>query len=307
MEFWLIIGSISLAGCLVLAIGKIFQLKAAIKQIGEQLQEKRSQDTNGLIRVSTRDRDVRFLASTLNQELKQLRKDQLRYELGDQQLKESITNISHDLRTPLTAISGYLELLESENQNPNTKRYLEIITARLEAMKDLTAELFSYSSLLPKLSNSKRMESTPINLKQVLENHLLGFYGALSERSIEPMIHLPGQDVWILGDQQSLERILSNLMSNVLKYSSGDLSINLDENGLLTYSNLAFGLDPLQIQQLFSRFYTVETNARSLGLGLSLAKELIEQMNGTIEAEYKEERLVIRLQFLPCCSPANSK
>lgn len=119
----------------------------------------------------------------------------------------------------------------------------------------------------------------------------------MQEKGIEPNVTLPEESVWRVLDAGALNRIFSNIISNVVKYSDGDLSVNMEENGRITFSNLAKSLSTIEVGRLFDRFYTVEASRNSTGLGLSIAKVLMERMDGDIFAEYKNERLYIILEF----------
>ena len=270
---------------------KIFSLKKNMDQVSSEFARLLAEETNGLITVDTRNPEIRKLARELNEELKTLKEQRRNYQNGDRELKEAVTNISHDLRTPLTAISGYLELLEEEEKSETVEQYLSFISGRTEAMKQLTEELFRYTVVL----SAGPPELSEIDLRDVLEASLLSFYGALTERKITPEIHLPKEPVLRKGNREVMSRVFGNILSNVLKYSDGDLKVELKENGELTFSNHARDLDEVQVGKLFDRFFTVETARGSTGLGLSIARTLMEQMGGKIVAGYEDGVLKIRL------------
>lgn len=285
--------------CFLLAIAvivlliKIYLMKRSAGEIAEKLSEKLSADTNTLIDISSGDRDMRSLAEKLNAELKQLREERRRFQHGDTELKEAVTNISHDLRTPLTAVFGYLDLLEREEKSDTVKQYLGQIRGRTEAMKQLTEELFRYSIV----ASSKPLKYERLCINSVLEESLAEFYGAISQQGITPEIEITETPVERVLDRTALKRIFGNIIGNAVKYSGGDLFVILSEDGTATFSNTAEGLDSVTVGKLFDRFYTVETAGNSTGLGLSIAKLLAEQMGGTITAEYAQNRVVITLEF----------
>ena len=284
------------AGLALLALGlgiKVALLRHGMKALRRDLVERRGQDTNTLLSLPCRDRELRKLASALNQELRALRQERLRYQQGDKELKEAVVNISHDLRTPLTAISGYLQLLQGQDLPPDTRRYLEQIDGRAQAMKRLTEELFRYSVVV----SEEKLAWEPVDLCRAVEEALLSFYGALEGRGIEPQVRLPEEKVERLLDPAALSRVLGNILTNALKYSAGDLEVTLEERGRLTFSNAAPGLDPVAAGRLFDRFYTVEAARNSTGLGLSIAKVLTERMGGTLEAAYEAGRLTLTADF----------
>ncbi len=289
---WLICGALTLA-VLVLLV-KFWLLRRSLDEIARQLGERLTQDTNSPIFLSTRDAHARRLAAELNIHLKELRRQRQRFQQGDTELKNAITNISHDLRTPLTAIQGYLDLLEREEAfSPNTRRYLDSIQNRMEAMTRLTEELFRYSLAadLPELAREA------VDLRRCLEESLVSFYAAMTQRGITPNISLPNTPVVRVLDSSAVSRIFGNIISNALKYSDGDFSAALDSRGTVAFFNSARGLDPVSAGKLFDRFYTVETGQGSTGLGLSIARLLTERLGGTIQAEYREERLYLTVSF----------
>ena len=284
------------AGLALLALGlgwKVALLRYGIKGLRRDLVERRGQDTNTLLSLPCRDRELRRLASALNQELRALRQERLRYQQGDKELKEAVVNISHDLRTPLTAISGYLQLLQGQDLPPDTRRYLEQIGSRTQAMKRLTEELFRYSVVV----SEENLAREPVDLRRAVEEALLSFYGALEGRGIEPQVRLPEEKVERLLDPAAVNRVLGNILTNALKYSAGDLEVTLEESGRLTFSNSAPGLDPVAAGRLFDRFYTVEAARNSTGLGLSIAKELTQRMGGEMGAELHNGRLTVWLEL----------
>lgn len=284
------------AGLALLALGlglKVALLRHGMKALGRDLVERRGQDTNTLLSLPCRDRELRRLASALNQELRALRQERLRYQQGDKELKEAVVNISHDLRTPLTAISGYLQLLQGQDLPPDARRYLEQIGGRTQAMKRLTEELFRYSVVV----SEENLAREPVDLRRAVEEALLSFYGALEGRGIEPQVRLPEEKVERLLDPAAVNRVLGNILTNALKYSAGDLEVTLEESGRLTFSNSAPGLDPVAAGRLFDRFYTVEAARNSTGLGLSIAKELTQRMGGSIGAELHGGTLTVWLKL----------
>ena len=284
------------AGLALVALGlglKVALLRHGMKALGRDLVERRGQDTNTLLSLPCRDRELRRLASALNQELRALRQERLRYQQGDKELKEAVVNISHDLRTPLTAISGYLQLLQGQDLPPDTQRYLEQIGGRTQAMKRLTEELFRYSVVV----SEENLAREPVDLRRAVEEALLSFYGALEGRGIEPQVRLPETPVIRQLDPAAVNRVLGNILTNALKYSAGDLEVTLEESGRLTFSNSAPGLDPVAAGRLFDRFYTVEAARNSTGLGLSIAKELTQRMGGEMGAELHNGRLTVWLEL----------
>ena len=292
------IGCLMLTGILisviVVQILYILSLRKNISEIAERFSEKLSVDTNTCISVSIRDRYVRKLASRINKELIELRKERLRLRQGDQELKNAVTNIAHDLRTPLTAISGYLELMEDLPADEKVKAYLEIVRERTDALKNLTEELFRYSVIT---SASEELCPVCLSLNRELEIALAGAYAMLTEQGISPEIDMPDEPVMRKMDQGALQRVFANILSNAAKYSDGDLKITLERDGCITFQNRAPHLSEVEAGKLFDRFYTVENAKGSTGLGLSIARLLTEKMGGSIKASWSDGYLVITLDF----------
>ena len=168
--------------------------------------------------------------------------------------------------------------------------YLKIIEGRAVAMKQLTEELFRYSVIL---SNSGLGEPEETSVGAVLEDCIMSYYAALSERGIEPVVELTEEPVIRKLDKAALSRVFANLMNNALKYSDGDLYVSLTAQGVVTFSNTARALTQTQVERLFDRFYTVEAARSATGLGLSIARSFVEQMGGSITASLDSGRLSI--------------
>lgn len=294
MELWLfVVIGILLIIIIILSI-KIILVRKDAREIETAFAERRMTDTNTLIDISYQDKTMRRLAQRLNMELRKLRKERHRFQQGDLELKRAVTNISHDLRTPLTAISGYLDLLDNAEKSEAVERYLGVIRNRTEALRQLTEELFTYSVITsPEYDN--RLE--PVAVNGVLEESILAFYAALQERKITPNVSMTENKIIRKVNRAALSRIFSNLINNAIKYSDGDLSITLTDAGEIIFSNSASALSEVDVKRLFDRFYTVENARKSTGLGLSISRKLIEQMNGTISAKYENGKLSICIQL----------
>ena len=288
---WLLYSGLTLAIGVLLV--KLWLLRRSLDEMARQLGERLSQDTNSPIFLSTRDAHARKLTSVLKLHLKALRRQRQKFQQGDAELKTAVTNISHDLRTPLTAIRGYLDLLEREELSPDPRRYLNNIRNRMEAMTRLTEELFRYSLA----ADRQELNLEPADLRRVLEESLVSFYAAMGQRGIVPSISLPEEPVIRALDSSAAGRVFGNIISNALKYSDGDFSVSLDRDGTVVFSNSARDLDPVTTARLFRRFYTVETGQGSTGLGLSIARLLTQRLGGTIRADWEAGRLYITVCF----------
>ena len=280
---------VAFAIVVVLLLVKIALMRKSMREIEYSLDTILDGDTNAVITVTSGDRYIKGLAARLNTELRRLRAHRIKYENGDRELKEAVTNISHDLRTPLTAILGYLELLEQEKKSESVKKSLDVIENRAQALKELTQELFQYTVILAQ----DKLTLEPIDLREVLEESILGFYGAMNEAEIVPELSITQSSVIRQSNRMAMARIFGNIIGNALKYSDGDFSVELRDDGQIIFKNHAGSLDKLQVEKLFDRFYTVQEARGSTGLGLSIARSLVEQLGGSILAEYEDGVLKI--------------
>lgn len=291
--YWLCGFCALLAVVVLFLMIKLYLMKRSAREIKEQIAEKLASETNTLITISGADRDMRGLASDLNVELRKLREERHRFCQGDMELKDAIVGISHDLRTPLTAICGYLALLEQEECSETVRQYLNQIENRTDAMKEMMEELFRYSVS----ASIKEMQMETLCLNDVLEECIASFYGVITKQGVTPRIDITEVRVERFLDRVSLMRIFGNIISNAIKYGNGDLSVKMDADGTVLFSNVAEKLNAVEAGRLFDRFYTVEMAKDSTGLGLTIARLLTKQMGGKIAAEYIEGKLLITLWF----------
>lgn len=300
MEMWLLVTIGLMAVVIICLIIKIYLLRKSAREIEKSFEERLTTETNTLIDISSGDKYMRSLADSINIQLRKLVDERHRFQQGDIELKNAVTNISHDLRTPLTAILGYLDLLEREEgsatdggvSNDVSKKYLDIIRNRAEILSQLTEELFVYSVIT---SDKADGEAERVVINSVLEESIAAFYTVLNERGITPEINITENKIIRNLNRSALARVFSNLLNNAVKYSDGDLEIILADSGDIVFTNSASKLNQVQVGRLFDRFYTVEAARRSTGIGLSIAKTLTEQMGGRIAAELKDGRLSITI------------
>ncbi len=288
---WVLAAAIAL---IVVLLIKIYLLKKSAREIGDKFADILKTDTNTLVDISSRDKDMCELADSINKQLKILRKEHLQYHQGNTELKNAITNISHDLRTPLTAIAGNLYMIGKTDELSEIREYVGAIEERTEAMKQLTEELFRYSMIV---SNESKEDTEEVFVNQVLAESISSFYPVLTEKGITPQIHITDTRIVRNVNRSELARVFSNLLNNAVKYSDGDLEITLSDLGEITFANTAKELSTVEVEQLFDRFYTVEAAHHSTGLGLSIARTLVKRMGGTITADYDNGRLTIRIML----------
>ena len=296
---WILCGVLG-AAVLFLAAKLVF-IRKDIDSLSRQIAEKLTEDTNTALTLSGSDRSLRRFAAALDRELKKLRELEQQYRSGDRRVKNAVTSISHDLRTPLTAISGYLELFSGLELSATARRYLSVIESRTAQMRQLTEELFRYSVIL---SEEEGLTET-VCINEVLEESIAAYYAALQQKHIVPDISLTERQLFCKCSRSGLTRVFMNLLNNALKYSTGDLRITMDDSGTLRFSNHAAEIGKTQLGQLFERYYTVESAQHSTGLGLSIARTFVEQIGGSITADYADGMLTITVK-LPVQEPSGT-
>lgn len=277
----------------ILLITKIYYMRKSIKEIETSLDNILKENTNNLITISSSDKEIKKLASLLNIELKKLRDEQLQYENGNQSLKSIITNLSHDIRTPLTVINGYIELINKNKEN--TPQYIGIIERKTKELTILTEELFDYSKTM---DIGLKMPKENCCINEILENTLINYYSIFKSKNINPQIKISKNKIYKNVNKNTIIRVFENILSNIIKYSECDFNVTLDDSGKITFSNETKKLDTTTVAKIFDRYYTVENAKSSTGIGLSIAKQLVELNGGIIKAEYIRNKLIIEIKWV---------
>lgn len=294
MSIWFYLFIIVCIITIILVI-KIIVMKNGIKEIEEKFDFVIKSDTNSLITISTNDSNLKNLAKKINLNLKKIRKLEIQYNQGNEELKRSITNISHDLRTPLTAIRGYLDLIGDNNLSKKQKDYLSYIDDKTKILITLTEQLFNFSKSLEVYKNIDKQD---VVLNNILEETICTFYDLFMQNNIIPIISITKEKIIKRINKDMLKRILENIISNAIKYSDEFLEIKLNKDGTIIFKNRTNNLDKTSVEKIFDRYYTVENARKSNGIGLSIAKQLVELNNGTISAKYNNGYLIIEIFFL---------
>lgn len=282
----------------ILLISYVFHLKIQIKSIGKQLENISEGKTEKKIDVSLLDKDIEYLAGNINRNInsqKQLRIEVLR---NEEKLKDSIANISHDLRTPLTSIIGYLQLLEKSKLSEDQREKINIIKRKSEILHNLITSFFEITIIE---NDRKHINLEKINMNNFLSDAMLQNIMPFKEAGIEPIFDLPNTTIFIEGDKIILQRIVQNLISNILKYGSSYVKISLvkKEHVELCFANKIEDPKKIDVNLLFEKFYTGDKSrsSGSTGLGLSIVKLLAERINAKALAEIKEDILTLKIVF----------
>ncbi len=218
----------------------------------------------------------------------------------EEHLKESIANISHDLRTPLTVIMGHLQLLQTSPLLEEQRQRVEIAQKKALRMKELIGAFYDLSILD---SEQIKPQLTQVNYPNLLMNFLTENALLFENRNIRPQIELPEKAVFVQTDTNMLERIWQNIISNAIRYSSGEISVILSESqdgmAVLQVKNSVSDAGNIDTERLFERFFSGDKsrNSESTGLGLAVVKLLVEKLDGEIQAELRSDVLTIEFSL----------
>lgn len=266
-----------------------------LNYIGKILDEVLDGNYNQRIRQQNHIKLLRILNIKINKLIEKIQKVNDDNKKSEQSRKKMISNISHDLRTPLTSMLGYLELiLDDRNLQINTlsemkkEEYIRIIYNKGNNLYDLMEEFFQISKLD---SNDIRLETKKVNISEILRENIISFFNEIQKLNIEPKINIPEKHIYVSSDQKVLNRIFSNLINNALKHGTKativGINLKYDQKNIFIdiYDN-GVGIPENEINYVFDRLYTVE-KSRSLkikgsGLGLTIVKKLVEALGGRI-------------------------
>ena len=264
-----------------------------IRNIIRDLEDITEKDTNILLTTSSGDKSIKSLVDSLKKELKKLLSIKREYSKGVFDVKNSAENIAHDIRTPLTVIKGYVDLLEEEDLSEEGKKCLEIIKGRTRYMKEMTDELFLSLSM----KSRGVLSLSDIDAKSVLEEALVSFYNEFKKKGMTPSIITPNDKVILKADSKALYRVYSNIISNALKYGEGEFNVQMDEKGNITFSNYAPNMDSVEANKLLDRYYTISDAKASSGIGLSISNEILQEMGGELKVRLDNKRLYISIIY----------
>lgn len=291
--YWLIL---FLLAVILFLLAIIFIHKRDIKYIYKQIDE--SQGKYSSIRMNSLNKDIENLVLAINNMYESNQKINIRLRNSEEELRRSIANLSHDLRTPLTSIIGYMQLLRSRDLTFEAReKYMTIIEQRANNLEKLIASFYKLSRIE---SSEYKFDLKAINLSKLLSESIALFYNDFIRNKLEPEVKIQGELPNIIGDEKAVLRIFSNLIGNMIKYGKDDLAISLEsqQDFIITrFSNAAPNLEEEQVKHIFDRFFTanLSRSEKNTGLGLSIAKALTEKMGHAISAELKNKTLEIKI------------
>lgn len=288
-------GIIMLLICIILILLiYIFLFKREILRISKQLSKINNLEKGKKVNVVFINKEVEILGESINDSIDTLNKLREEEKIRNEELKEMIENISHDLRTPLTSILGYVQIIK-KNQVLDLE-HLNKVEEKAKELKEMLSQFF----MLSIINNvNYKMDLKEVYIKEILFNEVISYYDQFKSIGIEPKINLKLKNKTILGDENSLKRVISNLINNSIKHGKKELEINLYEEDNYIILNVINDLkEDVEVDKIFDRFYKGKDKSRSgknTGLGLPIAKGLIKKMNGDINAYKEENRLRIEI------------
>lgn len=293
-----VLSSILLILCVIL-IGIIVFIKRQIQDICRQLSFLEEQESNMLITTQTVRFGIGNLVERINQIILLNRKQRKEYLDKEQRVQQVYTNLSHDIRTPLTSLDGYVQLLAESEDKVKQKEYLTIVRERISSLKDMLEELFTFTRLK---DESYQLELSKVCVSRLLKETVFSYYDDWSRQGIEPQFSIEEGDVFIEGNVSALNRIFQNIIKNGLVHGEKSIIISLtktESEVILSFGNAMKHPEDVDVSQVFERFYKADKSRsrNSTGLGLSIAKSFVERMNGTIEARLENGQFVIFLKF----------
>ncbi|MGU8384289.1 sensor histidine kinase [Clostridium perfringens] len=288
---------LSLTILIVLLI--IFILKTKeINRLTLELKKLNSEGKIEKLRLSLPNKNIENLIVEINTLIDDKRKMENIYKEKDMELREAIANMSHDLRTPLTSIIGYVYLLNDDKlDKEERKEYLKIIEKRSLVLNDLITNFYGLSRIQ---ADQYEIKLEPVNLELVLGEIIAAFYETLDYKFGEPEINIEEGLGPVLGDKQALNRIFTNLIENIIKHGEGEVKISLKKKNkyiVMEFSNKAEELEPKDVNRIFEKFFTKDRmrTGQNTGLGLAIVKLLVEKQGQKIEAKKVGNRLVINI------------
>lgn len=286
--------------CAIFGIGfvavliKLLLLKNDICQIREKLLDITQTDTNAKVTMATFDKDISCLSQSINKLLDKSRQDYFQVQRTEAALKRAITNISHDLRTPLTSAKGYLQMAKNSNVDEAVlSRYHTIICDRLDALTVLMDSLFAFSLAVEGDVNVRR-----VNMGNILRDILVNNFAEIEGKGFVVESNIPDTPIYCMCDEDALKRVLQNLLSNATQHGDSYLRVGL-QDGVVEIANKTDATE-IDTHNIFERFYTADTSRinKRTGLGLAIAKELVQKMGGSISATLDNNLFVMRV-WLP--------
>ena len=279
---------------------RLYQYRRQLSSMRKQVEFIRENETNMELSITIHQKEWNSLIVSLNKLLKDIKR--CKYVTLNQEnlFKQTITSVSHDLRTPLTSASGYIQMLYKGGlDEEKQKEYIQIIQNRINSVTVMLNQLFEYTRLE---SNVYELDYEKIDINGIVCDTISMFYDELVQNKIEPDIQIEEGPVWVFGDSLAWIRIIENIISNAIKYGENWIGILLQKENneiYLRISNRTSTIEQKDVEYIFERFYTTDLSKtkKSTGLGLAIAKEFVLRLGGTIEAELNDDIFAINIRM----------
>lgn len=275
-------------------------LRFSIKQIVSQLNTSNSTKTNLKLLISSSDKQMKKLVVSINKSLEEKQKTEAEFKKMELELRQAIANMSHDLRTPLTSIMGYMQLIEDDSiSDEEKKQYIDIVKKRSLSLQALISSFYDLSRLEAK---EYKFDLKSLNISNIICDSIASYYKEFLDKGIEPIINIDEKIMPVIADENAVKRVASNLIQNILRYGQGTVLITLQQHKgylITAFQNEAPNLSEEDSVRLFERFFTVDTtrSGKSTGLGLAITKQLVEQMGHEISAKLIDSKLSIEIKW----------
>ena len=282
---------------IVLLISLQHEISATAKQMDE-IEE--HPERNRQLKAFTTNRKIEELLKKINYIYQARQQERIIYQRRETQIRREIENISHDLRTPLTSIIGYVDLIrDEETKDFEQKEYLTIIQKRARILQGFIQDFYELSRI--EGDNYPLLLDT-ILIQNMLSEVMAAYYHEFDKRKIQVEISLEEKPCPIIADKIQFNRILNNLIQNALKYTKDHFYLKqytMNNECILQFINEKNQMKDEELKYLFDRFYTgdLTRNNQSTGLGLTISKMLVEKMKGSIEARIEDEMFIIELRW----------
>lgn len=260
-----------------------------------------NRDSNRKLKLNHPDKNFEKLLFEINRYLENTQANKLKYIKREEEIRKEIENISHDLRTPLTSIRGYLELINDETISEKEKKdYISIMQKRSKVLQNLIQEFYDLSRIE---NNDYNLNMEIVDINRELREQILLFYNDFESKSIYVDINLDKNPVLVKLDGGAIKRVFNNLIQNSIKYSKSSFCMSLIRNYnevIIEFRNDVEDISKDELSLLFNRFYMKDKSrsSDSSGLGLTISKFLVESMNGEIDVELDEDWIIFRVKFL---------
>lgn len=277
---------------------RFYLLKREIKRACKQLFELNNRKTEKKLDLVFFDKDFEQLAIQINAQFDLTKQANAEKQRKENELKQAIANISHDIRTPLTSILGYIQFLESDELSHEEKReFTAIVKSGALRLKVLLEDFFELSIIE---SADYPLKNEKIKMNNLVLEILVALYEQFNQENLEPVIHIPDEEIILIADPSAVKRVIENLVLNTIKHSNGNVVIRLKKS-LSTIqviiSNSANEISEDDLKYLFDRFYKGDKTrtGKGTGLGLSIAKSLMVKMGGDLHAELQQDNKLIMI------------